>query len=167
MLCEGFYEQTTIKYLDLSWNNISEKGMKIIVSMLGKNQSLEKLLIQHNYLKTKGAELMVRALKLHTEMKYLDISANEIESEGFMYFCELFSQKPSHLLQNLHVRKNDIKGEEVRNFPASLQDNTNLLYLDLADNLLDDSVGKPLVDLLQNENYIIEDLFIKGNQHLS
>ena len=45
LLCEGFYGQTKIKYLDLSWNNISEKGMKIIVTMLGKNHSLEKLLI--------------------------------------------------------------------------------------------------------------------------
>ena len=90
MLCSGFYGQTTIKYLDLSWNNISEESMKIIVKMLGQNQSIEKLLIQHNYLKTKGAELMVKALDVHPEMKYLDISANEIESEGFMYFCKLF-----------------------------------------------------------------------------
>ena len=70
--------------------------MKIIVTMLGKNHSLEKLLIQHNYLKSNGAELMVRALKLHPEMKYLDISANEIGSKGFMHFCELF--KPNHSL---------------------------------------------------------------------
>ena len=109
---------------------------------------------------------MVRALKLHLEMKYLDISANEIGSAGFMFFCELFNQKPSHLLQNLHVRKNDIKGEEVKNFPKSLKNNTNLFYLDLKDNELDDTVAEPLIDLL-NENYIIEDLFIKGNMHLS
>ena len=33
---------------------------------------------------------MVQALKLHPYMKYLDISANEIGSKGFMYFAELF-----------------------------------------------------------------------------
>ena len=60
--------------------------MKIIVKMLSTNHSLEKLLIHHNYLGTKGAEQMVRALKLHPEMKYLDISANEIGSKGFLYF---------------------------------------------------------------------------------
>jgi hypothetical protein len=38
---------------------------------------------------------MVEALKLHKEMKYLDISANEI-GEGFIYFTELF--KENHTL---------------------------------------------------------------------
>lgn len=75
---------------------------------------------------------MVEALKLHPEMKYLDISANEIGSAGFMYFTELF--KANHSLQNLHVRKNHIEGPEVVQFPPSLRDNTNLFYLDMKDN---------------------------------
>ena len=70
--------------------------MKIIVKMLENNHSLEKLLIQHNYLETKGAEEMVKALKAHPELKYLDISANAIGSKGFMYFAELF--KANHSL---------------------------------------------------------------------
>lgn len=45
LLCSGFYGQTTIKYLDLSWNNIPSNGMKIILKMLEHNKSLEKLLI--------------------------------------------------------------------------------------------------------------------------
>jgi len=47
---------------------------------------------------------MVKALKLHPEMKYLDISANQIGSNGFLYFMELF--KENSPLENLHVRKN-------------------------------------------------------------
>ena len=75
---------------------------------------------------------MVEALKLHPQMKYLDISANEIGSKGFMYFTELF--KANSPLENLHVRKNEIKGEEIKEFPRSLYNNTNLFYLDLKDN---------------------------------
>lgn len=33
---------------------------------------------------------MVKALKLHPQMKYLDISANEIGSKGFLHFVDLF-----------------------------------------------------------------------------
>lgn len=44
-LCSGFEGQTTIKYLDLSWNDIQSAGMRIILEMLSKNKSLEKLLI--------------------------------------------------------------------------------------------------------------------------
>ena len=55
LLCNGFNGQTTIKYLDLGWNNIQVNGMKIILKMLQQNKSLEKLLIQHNYLQVEGA----------------------------------------------------------------------------------------------------------------
>ena len=52
---------------------------------------MEKLLIQHNFLKQDGAKKMVQALKDHTKMKYLDISANEIGSAGFMHFSQLLN----------------------------------------------------------------------------
>jgi len=54
-LCSGFYGQTTVKDLNLSWNNISSQGMVIILDMLRDNVSLEKLLIQHNFLGESGA----------------------------------------------------------------------------------------------------------------
>ena len=83
---------------------------------------------------------MVEVLKLHQEISYLDISANEIGSTGFLYFSELFSQ--NHNLQNLLVRKNGIRGEDVMSFPKSLRDNTNLFYLDLKDNEIDQNCAK-------------------------
>jgi Ran GTPase-activating protein (RanGAP) involved in mRNA processing and transport len=108
---------------------------------------------------------MVQALKFHKEMKYLDISANEIGSQGFMYFLELF--KENHFLKNLHVRKNqlNIKSGKVQEFVKSLRDNTHLYYLDLNDNLLDDSFGKGLIELL-DDNYFIEDLSIFNNPYI-
>jgi len=51
-------------------------------------------------------------------------------------------------------------------FPSSLRDNTNLFYLDLKDNFLDNENGQKLIELLQ-ENYFIEDLEISGNHHIS
>ena len=42
---KGFIGQVTIKYLDLSWNNITEDGMKHILEMLRENKSLEKLYV--------------------------------------------------------------------------------------------------------------------------
>jgi hypothetical protein len=45
---------------------------------------------------------------------------------------DLFKENGS--LANLHVRKNQIKGEDILNFPRTLRDNSNLFYLDLQDN---------------------------------
>ena len=72
---------------------------------------------------------MVEALKIHPQMLYLDISANEICSKGFLCFQELFFA--NHNLQTLHVRKNNIKGEKIMSFPPKLRDNSNLHLLDL------------------------------------
>jgi Ran GTPase-activating protein (RanGAP) involved in mRNA processing and transport len=136
--------------------------MQIILNMLKENKSLEKLLIQHNYLGHEGANQMVQALKIHPQMRYLDISANEICSKGFMYFEELFLSNCS--LETLHVRKNNIKGEKIMSFPAKLRDNSNLHLLDLQDNRIDTDCAKQLVTLL-HDNYFIEDLILKGNNY--
>ena len=107
---------------------------------------------------------MVKALKLHPEMKYLDISANQIGSAGFLHFMELF--RTNSTLQNLHVRKNLIKGEEILGFPKTLRDNSNLFYLDMQDNQLDAQCADKLIELL-HDNYFIEDLVIEGNNHVN
>ena len=39
-LCKGFEGETSIKYLDLSWNNIESDGMLTILEMLKVNKSL-------------------------------------------------------------------------------------------------------------------------------
>ena len=79
-MCSGLKGQTSLKYLDLSWNFIQPASMHHILEMLRDNKSLEKLYIQHNSLGEQGAEQMVEALFLHSQMKYLDISANQIGS---------------------------------------------------------------------------------------
>jgi hypothetical protein len=58
---------------------------------------------------------------MHPQMKYLDISANQIGSKGFNFFRELFEQ--NHTLRNLHVRKNQIRGDELKDFLNSLLHN--------------------------------------------
>lgn len=54
--------------------------MEFILEMLKENRSLRKLYIQHNNLEENGAKKMVQALSIHPQMKYLDISANNIGS---------------------------------------------------------------------------------------
>ena len=107
---------------------------------------------------------MVQALKLHPQMRYLDISANDIGSKGFLHFIELF--KDNHSLQNLHVRKNQIKGSEILDLPKSLRDNYHLFYLDLKDNEIEFECADQMIQLL-DDNYFIEDLTLKGNHHIS
>jgi Ran GTPase-activating protein (RanGAP) involved in mRNA processing and transport len=57
-LCNGMLGDVSIKYMDLSWNNIGGKGMDFLLEMLQNNKSLRKLYIQHNNLEERGAEKM-------------------------------------------------------------------------------------------------------------
>jgi hypothetical protein len=50
-------------------------------------------------------------------------------------------------------------------FPPSLRDNSNLFYLDLKDNDIDNDCGKLLIQLL-DDNYFIEDLVLEGNNYI-
>ena len=59
--------------------------------MLNRNKSLEKILLQHNYLGGVGIQSLVDAIKTHPKIKYLDISANEIGSNGLMAFWDLLN----------------------------------------------------------------------------
>ena len=79
-----------IKYLNIGWNLIDANDIDIIELILENNKSLESLHLQHNNLKQQGAKKMVECLRNNTTLHILDISANEIYSEGFLYFGELF-----------------------------------------------------------------------------
>ena len=80
-------------------------------------------------------------------MKYLDISANEISSQGFLHFKDLFKQ--NHRLSSLHLRKNAIDGLQIKDLPNSLIDNTNLTYLDLQDNEIENECATSIISLLK------------------
>jgi len=47
---------------------------------------------------------MIKAIQTHNMLTYLDISANEIGSQGFKYFSEILIE--NYCLHSLHCRKN-------------------------------------------------------------
>jgi hypothetical protein len=68
----------------------------------------------------------------------------------------------NHGLKYLFMRKNEIDGSEVSQFPHALVNNTNLLVLDLCGNAIENDCAEKIIHLL-NINYNIEDISITGN----
>ena len=64
------------------------------------------------------------------------------------------------------MRKNLIKGIDVRKFTSTLRDNTNLLFLDLKDNELDERCGNKIIDHLEVSHYIA-DIVTDGNDDIN
>ena len=55
---------------------------------------------------------------------------------------------------------------QVKNLPKSLIDNTNLVYLDLQDNEIENECATQLIELLK-QNYFIVGVVLKGNLHIN
>ena len=54
-----------------------------------KNTSLESLNVKGNVIGDQGMKLLAKGLASSPNIKELDISLNEISSEGFLAFCEI------------------------------------------------------------------------------
>ena len=77
-------ENTNIRYLNISWNNLTPVSMESLANFVSSNQYLEKLLIQHNEFGSSELKDLGKALAKHKSVKYLDVSANGIQAEGFI-----------------------------------------------------------------------------------
>ena len=127
---------TRIRYLNVSWCRLTAASTPDLCHFIKFNRALEKVLIQHNDLgDTKSMKQISIAITDHPALKYLDISANNIGSENFKLLLKLQEQEKIKL-ENLQVRKNFIKGEQIIGVFKSekLILNSNLRVLNLQDN---------------------------------
>lgn len=69
MLANGLISQPcTLKYLNLSWNNLNQDIMHKMCDMLNHIPCMEKLLIQHNDFGAEGAEMLAKTLENHKKI---------------------------------------------------------------------------------------------------
>ena len=72
----------TLKYLDISENNIGDDGISAISDSLHVNTTLIQLVAHSCRFKSKGAESVAKMLQANKILKYLDISYNNIGADG-------------------------------------------------------------------------------------
>ena len=76
---------TRMRYLNISWCRLTVESTDALSHLITENPSLEKLLMQHNDQGSPNAiKLLINALHGHPSMKYLDISANKVQSGSFI-----------------------------------------------------------------------------------
>ena len=72
----------TLKYLDISENNIGDDGISAISDSLHVNTTLIQLVAHSCQFQSKGAESVARMLQANKTLKYLDISDNNSGDDG-------------------------------------------------------------------------------------
>ncbi|XP_062832824.1 leucine-rich repeat-containing protein 34 isoform X2 [Anolis carolinensis] len=120
-LCDALYENTTLRYLDLSCNKITRDG----VQFLG------------------------RLLKINSTLEILDLNFNRIEDDGAFYLSEALTSY-NRTLQALAVTHNNITGQGLVALSESMKINPVLSYIYIWGNKFDNDTCVAFADLIKS-----------------
>lgn len=126
-------EETSIKSLDLSWNEITKKGADRLASAL-KNCALEHLSLAQNNIGTTGAQKICEVIaNKHTMLRSLDLSRNEIIDHGAFAVAEAI---PDTMLEVVTVKYNRMTPRGIEAICQAVGKSKIMRELSLAGNVL-------------------------------
>ena len=150
-----------IRYLNISNNKITNIGMYILNTFLIKNQTLQVLDMSNNEkINTDGIKLILKALKLHPNIKKLNISNMNLTGSG-EYISDLLRENKSiHIL----IMKNDNFNNVDMEFIAKelSKRDTTLKILDLSENINIGNEGLREIGKIIYNNISIKSIGLDG-----
>lgn len=112
-LGKAIQQNTTLKDLNLRWNRIGcggDRGIESMAASLHTNRSLQKLDMSINELYSEGAIEFGTALKNNRSLTFLNLERNEIGAEGAIAISEALKQNNS--LKRIILSGNPLIGDQ-------------------------------------------------------
>lgn len=106
IIFSGLSVNSTLRGLNISFNQIGSKGAECIASYLQSNTSLKVLTLWNNFIGDAGAQYIANSLKTNSTLQSLDISCCQITNRGLEAFVPALQRNRS--LMALSVDDNDI-----------------------------------------------------------
>ncbi|KAJ3430450.1 rni-like superfamily protein [Anaeramoeba flamelloides] len=106
-LYEHLANNTIIKTMDLSINEIDDENAKILGEALEKNNSIEHINLGFNQIGDKGIIHLCRSLKKNSTLKSLDLSGNQIGNQGLKFILQNIKFCTSLTELNLDLNKSN------------------------------------------------------------
>ncbi|XP_020559825.1 protein NLRC5 isoform X2 [Oryzias latipes] len=128
--------------LEFSFCSFAEKALKMMLRMLPRMSSLQKLGVECSITSTKDALTLVSCLKDNNRVTSVDLSP---QGESFIKFGCMKTEHVIFRLSHFFFRE-----ENIQMLLQILQQGVQLSYLDLSGNQLGDAGVKSLVDFLPN-----------------
>ena len=145
VVAEAIQVNTTLETLDLSFNRLSDDGASFISDIL---KSLQQLNMSRNDISNKGAKVIAEANRLNTTLEKLDLSFNKLSDDGASFISD--GLKTNMSLQELKMSKNNITSEGAKMIAEALQLNTTLKQLDLSINKIFDDGATAISNVLKS-----------------
>ena len=134
--------------LNLSMNNVGDRGAAALAHALEKNRQLQRLELANNGVGAKGACALVEALATNKSLRVLDLYGNQVGLEGCRAFADAFSSQTC-CIQKLMLGANGIGDEEVSLLANGLCKNKKLRELNLTGNTITSEGASSLAEMLK------------------
>lgn len=101
-LCDALYLNSSLRYLDVSCNKITQDGMVYLADVLKHNSTLEVIDLSFNRIENAGAKYLSETLTSHNRsLKALSVVSNNIEGEGLVALSQ--SLKANCTFSNIYI----------------------------------------------------------------
>src|SRR3989338_5374739 len=161
LLYRGLISNSSLTYLDLSFNDIGAEGARNLAMVLKSNNTLLHLNLTDNQLFNEGARHLFDSLAFNASLLSLNLVSNEITSEGINALSSSLTLNSTLTILNLSSHRLGDVGAEI--FSTILRSNRTLKTLSLAWNKIGD-LG--LIGLARSLhlNSILSSLNLGGNK---
>ena len=161
-LAQGLAGNSTLLKLNISDNEIEQRGTKMLVEVLSHETcAVHELRCHGNNIGDGGADLFAALLNIRQTLTYLGLMRNYISNKGAIsIFAAL--ERDAGCLAMLGLNSNRIGDRGVVMAAAMLSNNTILTKFALAKNLLTDRAVHSIAESLET-NTTIKEILLMGN----
>lgn len=128
-LASAFKTNTTLIFVNLSYNDIEDAGAEAIANALEVNTSINNILLSGNLISAVGAKALAKCLGYNTTLQELKLNTNNIGDVGVEVLA--FALETNITLINLDLRLNEISSVGLSAIMKALQSNMTMIKLQI------------------------------------
>ncbi|KAM3179552.1 hypothetical protein ACTXT7_000441 [Hymenolepis weldensis] len=121
---------TSIMKLDLRHNWLGDDGLYYLSQALFENNNFVEIILENNKISSKMVEQLCDAVSVSPKLKFLNLSGNQLDDSAAPFLADLMLTSPS--LHTLNISKNKFSENSVAQFGRGLAETECLKVLDIS-----------------------------------
>jgi Ran GTPase-activating protein (RanGAP) involved in mRNA processing and transport len=157
-------ESCQITTLNLSCNNITDEGLRLITRAILKANNLVNIDLSDNQLEEFGAKKIAKILIDNKSIKTINLNNNHIKDGGIKFIAE--SLRRDNIVIIIGLANNQIEDDGVKAIAKMLENNFKITNIDLSNNSITDKGADSLIAMLKI-NKSITKINLSNNRDIS